>query len=250
MFYQNAFMSNFNPAFATMSAAYQKVCLDNHPHDMGSPPSASQIGSRDWMTNVLALEKVNQSSLINVLKMKSDQTCKNSSSPQMNDFYQRGQTLPNKNQIKTEDNLNVKIEEPALVKKMKVENREVPVPQQQFGINMLSALVDKQIEKLPFQTSQTIKCFLKQMKPNQPESPQRFEVPSRNFADKPLKILAFKLHPKTQEVIYLVEWKERANGFKLKNSLVTKEELMRLDPNMIISYYEKQVANTFHKILA
>jgi len=247
MFYHNTFLNNLNPGFATISAAYQKACLNPHPHDMGSPSSPSQFGSRDWMTNVLALEKVNQSSLINVLKMKSDQNCR---SPQMNEFYLRGQTFKNNIQTKTEDSTsNVKIEEPALVKKMRVENREVPViphqQQQQYGATVLSALVDKQLEKLPFQTSQTIKCFLKQMKINQPEE---FEASKGNPIDKPLRILAFKLHPKTQEVIYLVEWKERVNGLKPKNSLVTKEDLMKLDPNMIISYYEKQVAKSFHNV--
>lgn len=68
--------------------------------------------------------------------------------------------------------------------------------------------------------------------------------------DKPMKILSLKYDQDKQDFIYFVEWKERYDGSKAKNSYLNKEEIMRRDPGLIVSYYEKQIASSFQSIVA
>lgn len=217
---------------------------------LGSPNSTSDSSMNDLMSNFLAYEQMNNYRLMSMFKMSESPQSPNIYPPMMNPKWD----------IKTEAVHPVKMEqksEPELeeivVKKVKINTQGNYKQSSASEAMRLSSLVDQQMQKLPAWTRESVNRIWAQNKQKMSTQStitntyKTTQLLKQNV--RPLRILAFKYDRKLQDFMYLVEWKERADGMKPNNSFLSKGELLRIDPAMIIAYYEKQVANTFQNFL-
>jgi len=64
---------------------------------------------------------------------------------------------------------------------------------------------------------------------------------SENSKEVPKTVLTFKLDDNSQEFMYLVEWKPRKDGSCLTNSYLSKNEILKIDPSLLVNFYEDQM---------
>lgn len=224
------------------------------PSSLESPISTSDSSLDSWRPNPFAYENMNNYRLMNMLKMSESPQSSSLYSPESHVTTPRW-SVKNEpghagNPIKIEQKSEPELEE-LMVKKVKVNCQGNFKPSEAIK---LSSLVDQQMQKLPAGTRESVNRLLNQnkYKINNKQSMtansyKTVQLLKQNF--RPLRILAFKFNSELQDFMYLVEWKERADGMKPNNSFLSKAELLKIDPTMIISYYEKQVAHTFHNFL-
>jgi len=66
--------------------------------------------------------------------------------------------------------------------------------------------------------------------------------PHTEAKDLPQNVLTFKMDDNNKkEFLYLVEWKARKDGTCLNNSYLSKGEIMKIDPNLLVNFYEEQM---------
>jgi len=64
---------------------------------------------------------------------------------------------------------------------------------------------------------------------------------SESQKDVPKTVLTFKLDDNSQEFMYLVEWRPRKDGTCLTNSYLSKNEILKIDPSLLVNFYEDQM---------
>ena len=239
--------TNLTFPFPNNSLSYQSLS------SLESPNSTSDSSLNDWRPNLLAYDNMNNYRLMSMLKMaESPQSC-TLYSPESQTVIPRWNVKSEAghagNPIKIEQKSEPELEE-VMLKKVKINcngNYKQSEPMR------LSSLVDQQMQKLSACARESVNRLLIQNKYKinkqsiMPNSYKTVQLLKQNI--RPLRILAFKFNQDLNDFMYLVEWKERADGMKPNNSFLSKAELLRIDPTMIISYYEKQVAHTFQNFL-
>ena len=61
--------------------------------------------------------------------------------------------------------------------------------------------------------------------------------------DKPAKILGVKIDKHTKTTCYLVEWRQRPNGYKPVNSYVRREDIPTESCQLVANFFERQLIN-------
>lgn len=218
--------------------------INSQSPSIGSPSTSADSGQKDWMSSVLAFENINKAGLMNVLNLKN-MPMPTTSIPKDLNTGKCGQSGQRKYDAKLEPGL----EEAPIVKKVKLGQETIGAPVEQIP---LSSLVDRQMQRLSQSTSESVDRLMAQANLSKSIKSPGFSnyKPNKDLRpeDKPLRILSFKIDSETKEFLYFIEWRQRADGSKPAHSFIPKEELMRMNPELIIAFYEQQMANTFQTI--
>lgn len=198
------------------------------------------------MSNVMAFENINKVGLMNVLKVSSSLQPLQSNKRTYELLERQGDFERNLTQHeKIEEKVEPELDQGVIYKKVRVDYDGASVRTEPV---VLSSVVDEQLQKLPKEVNEKIQKILNQPKAkNTGRSRDRMAVKPKILeqVDEPLRIVSFKFDAVRQMFMYQVEWKERENGVKPKNSFMDKKEMMKLNPGLIVAYYEAQIARTF-----
>jgi len=201
---------------------------------LSNEPNSKKNDFDHRLSKLHEIEQINKAGLYNVLRQTAIKT-QNSDSPgtRGNVFPPRQATPSTKRRPDEQHELSPK-EEVYIRKKMKPGSDVSDSKTQALNI-VLTQPPPQKIENSPKLSSGLFSQAL--CKNN--TSPSSV---AENNKDMPQNVLTFKLDDNNnKEFLYLVEWKPRKDGSCLNNSYLSRCEIMKIDPNLLVNFYEDQM---------